>query len=544
MNRQLYAVISPIVGLSKYLISLWPIPAMLLLMQMIVSLIQNPVVTTLPASAVMITPFIFVVAFTAAAFWVHQPIRFALHEAEDEALEKAMSSLPHRALRGFSIAGLVCILYVFATVFISTILSDSIFTPRMMLSLGLGIIYQFGILLPTLAIALTTSWMARTRKKLSAQNLFIGNLEILQTAPWLIRSSNRPWLVFGVTSLIPVLILGLFTWLMFGTTLENEQHFIFMQAVTLVFSLMLGGIAMVFVTSKTMGRITKELTMGLSFLRHGKFSGHVAVMVDGDMGDLARGLNTALSGLKERENLKDSLAIASEIQRGLMPREEPLYQDYKISGFQQTSYSVGGDYYDHIQRSNGSTWLIIADVAGKGYPAALTVANLQAMLHALANAGNISLLDAASYINQSLHQTLQGGRFVTAFMAELNPEQHTLEWFNAGHIPPMLWQNNKIKRLEAMTPPLGMIEGLAIHTETLQLEPDDILFSCTDGITEARNSTDEMFGDKRLAAWYENNHGLSAEALTSSILSYLDEQGFHSREDDITILCLKRSNND
>ncbi|MDX8387895.1 MAG: PP2C family protein-serine/threonine phosphatase, partial [Ghiorsea sp.] len=291
-------------------------------------------------------------------------------------------------------------------------------------------------------------------------------------------------------------------------------------------------------------RITRELSSGLNFLRQGKFDGHVAVMVDDDMGDLARGLNTALSGLKERDNLKDSLAIASDIQRGLMPRGEPNVKGYAIAGFQQSCYSVGGDYYDYIQRANGSTWLIIADVAGKGYPAALTVANLQAMLHVLANSEQISLIDAASYINQALYQSLQGGRFVTVFMAELDPEQHTLEWFNAGHVPPLLWQHDQLKRLEATSPPLGMLEAISLQTQSVDLAMGNIIFACTDGITESRNSASELFADQRMETWFTERHQLDPSVLPSSLLARLDETGFNNRDDDITMLCLKRSNHD
>jgi serine phosphatase RsbU (regulator of sigma subunit) len=187
---------------------------------------------------------------------------------------------------------------------------------------------------------------------------------------------------------------------------------------------------------------------------------------------------------------------------------------------------------------------VIADVAGKGYPAALTVANLQAMLHALANGENISLLDAATYINQSLRQSLQGGRFVTLFMAELNYQAHDLQWINAGHIPPLLWHKDSITHLEATSPPLGMLESIHLHVETTKLEIGDTLFACTDGITEARNANNEMFGDKNVEAWFKLRHALDPAVLPSSMLACLDEKGFHTRDDDITMLCLKRSNDE
>ncbi|MDQ7001703.1 MAG: PP2C family protein-serine/threonine phosphatase, partial [Ghiorsea sp.] len=483
---------------------------------------------------------LFMITFTIAAFWVHQPIRRALKNQQQLAIEQALASLPIRAIKAFGLASLVYIIYLLAVISISSSFSEHPLTPRMMMALYLSITFGIGILTPTIAVALTMAWMAKSRKKLSNQNFFIGNLESFSAYPWLIRSSNRPWLIFAITSLIPVSILGVFTWLMLGTTDAVEQRFILMQAIVLFSHLMLGGTALVWVTSRTIHRITRELVSGLNFLRQGKFDGHVAIMMDDDMGDLARGLNTALAGLKERDTLKDALAIASDIQKGLMPRGEPDITGYMVSGFQESCYAVGGDYYDYIQRENGNIWLVIADVAGKGYPAALTVANLQAMLHALANGENISLIDAVKYANQSLFQSLQGGRFVTLFIAELNPKTHRLEWLNAGHIPPLVWQKNHITRLEATTPPLGMLESLPLRTESLALKPNHVLFACTDGITEAKNDASDMFNDRRVEAWFTEHHALAPTVLPASLLARLEDEGFTTHDDDITMLCLKR----
>lgn len=532
------------VSISQYLRNLWILPVLLLLMQSMIRLTDNPVVNNVSPWIMLIAPFIFIITFTFAAFWTHKPIRIACHQRSPQTLELAMASLPLRAIKGYGLAGLAYVVYLLAVISISSALSEHPLTPRMIVAVDLSIAFGLGILMPTLAIALTMSWMVKTRKQLSLQKLFIGNLEQFHSYPWLIRSSNRPWLIFGVTSLMPVIILSIFTWLMLGTTSEIEQKFILMQAMVLVSHLVIVGIALVWVTSRTVRRITRELATGLNFLRQGKFGGHVAVMVDDDMGDLARGINTALSGLKEREDLKDSLAIASDIQRGLMPRDQPHIPGYTVLGFQESCHSVGGDYYDYIQRSHDSTWLVIADVSGKGYPAALTVANLQAMLHALANVSYISLLDAGTYINQALHQSLQGGRFVTLFLAELHHETHTLEWLNAGHVPPLLMQDGQLSKLPASCPPFGMLESINLHTETITLSDDSVLFACTDGITESKNDSAELFADHRLKAWFAEQYELQPPDMLSSLLAHVDESGFHIHDDDITMICLKRSNHD
>jgi len=528
------------INFIQYLKSLWVILLLIIIIQVVIQMTDNPINSHIPGWLFLFNPMIFVSIFAVGAYWAHQPIRQAIVDNTHHSLEQAMSMLPVRALKAFGVSGLTSVVVVLATIFLSSLFSNQSFTPRMMVALIFSITFGLGILIPTISVALTMAWMAKTRKKLSQQQFFIGDLEQFHGYPWLLRSANRPWLIFGVTSLLPVSILALFSWLMFGTSDETEQHFILMQAVVLFSNLFFGGFALIWITSRTLHRIAQELTIGLNFLRNGKFDGHVAIMVDDEMGELARGLNTALAGLKERDSLKDSLAIASDIQKGLMPKSEPNIPHYAVSGFQQSCYAVGGDYFDYIKRHDHTTWLVIADVAGKGYPAALTVANLQAMLHALANGENISLLDAATYINKSLYQSLQGGRFVTLFMAELNNQTHQLQWINAGHIPPLLWHNASMTHLEALSPPLGMLEKLDLYVETTPLSVGDTLFSCTDGITEARNAKGEMFGDNNVKTWFEIKHQLDSTLLPSSMLACLDEKGYHTRDDDITMLCLKR----
>jgi len=529
------------IDIFQYLKNLWVIPVLIIFAQSVIRITDNPLITHVPAWLFFFNPLIFLTIFIFGAYWVHKPIRAAIQTNTHQSLEQAMATLPMRAIQAFSISGLSSVVFILGVIFLTSLFNDSDFTPRMFIALILSVSFGLGVLIPTTAVALTMAWMAKTRKKLSLQNLFVGDLEHFRSYPWIMRSGNRPWLIFGITSLLPVSILALFSWLMLGTSNEVEQHFILMQAVVLFSNLIFGGMALVWITSRTVHRITRELSQGLNFLRQGKFDGHVAVMIDDEMGELARGLNTALAGLKERDSLKDSLAIASDIQKGLMPKSEPNVPNYAIAGFQQSCHAVGGDYFDYIERYDGTTWLVIADVAGKGYPAALTVANLQAMLHALANGEDIKLLDAATYINKSLCQSLQGGRFVTLFMTELNHLKHDMQWINAGHIPPLLWHKDNIKQLEATSPPLGMLEDITLHVQTTPLSLGDTLFACTDGVTEARNASGEMFGDKSVEAWFQLQHQLDPAVLPSSMLACLDEQGFHTRDDDITMLCLKRS---
>ncbi|MDQ6988419.1 MAG: SpoIIE family protein phosphatase [Mariprofundaceae bacterium] len=529
------------ISIWQYLASLWVMPVMFALIQLVIRFTENPLLNGATLWFSLLNMSIFLVGLVAAAWWVHYPIRVAMKQGKPEKLEHAIRLMPWRSVQSFGLMAVLYVLYFLLVIGLSFVVADVTMTLRMIVALTLSIVFSLGILTPMLAITLTLSWLSKARKRLTLHQLFINDLEQNHTYHWFIRASNRPWLIFAVTSLLPVSILALFSALMLGSQDQAEQHFVLMQAVVLFSALIVGGTTLIWVTSRMLRRITLELSSGLNFLRQGKFDGRVAIMMDDEMGDLASGLNTALQGLKERDNLKDSLAIASDIQRGLMPKGEPNIEHYAITGFQQSCFEVGGDYYDYIERNNGTVWLVIADVAGKGYPAALTVANLQAMLHALANAHDITLLDAVTYINQSLYQSLQGGRFVTFFIAELHPEKHSLTWLNAGHTPPLLWHQDGMQYLEATSPPLGMLEQINLSTMDLSLAIDDALFACTDGVTEARRAAgSEMFGEKRLHTWFGERNQLDPSVWASSLLARLDETGFVGRDDDVTMLCLKR----
>ena len=201
---------------------------------------------------------------------------------------------------------------------------------------------------------------------------------------------------------------------------------------------------------------------------------------------------------------------------------------------------MGGDYYDYIKLEDGRIWLMIADASGKGYPAALTMANLQAMLRGLA-AINWPIEEAASYLNDTLCDTLTAGHFVTLFMGKLQPESHSLVWINAGHVPPLMVTANGVKRLGATAPPLGMIKGTVYDVGRTEFAMGDLLFAYTDGVTESSDrSGREMYGEKRLEQWLLTNRSKPVDTLPSALIQELNDFGRDSHGDDLTLLCARR----
>ena len=535
----------------RYILRLWPLALLFLVAQISMRLTGNSVFLGLPHWISGMDLFLFLLLFILTAAWVYWPMSHIMRHQRlghgQSRLDHAiMAQLPWRALKAYLVAGAV-----FGTWLIILLLALSEFsgnpplTPRMTLSLVLSIYFSALVLVPALGVAITVHdglllRLARSPNTASGDNASDDWHPVYS----LTDSSRRPWLVFMVTGLIPSSLLAFFAFLAGGAVGEAEKHFIASQGLVLFEAYVLASIWLVFLMSHSLKLVTSELAKGLQHLRHGRFDATVPVLTDDDLGELASGLNTALQGLKEREELKSSLAIATEIQQRLLPDTPPDIPGYTFCAFEQSCYSVGGDYYDFITLPDGRMWLVIADVAGKGYPAALTVANLQAMLHVLA-AENVPFDHAVDYINKALCQTLAGGRFVTLFLAKLQPESHSLLWLNAGHVPPLLLTKSGVKRLHALSPPLGMLPDLEIAPQRIELEPGDLLFAYTDGITETHSVKGgdmggEMFGDQRLADWLMTCQGYPLMEFPGHLLKTLKLFGQTTQEDDITLLCVQR----
>jgi len=528
-----------------YVICLWPLPVLLLVGHTVMRLGGNSAFLGISKLTALIDLLVFLAVFLIAAAWVFRPFGRCLQWLENKSdrshrlIETVMAKFPWRAMRGFALAGLVYAVYLIVVVAFMASATDHTLSFRMFIALLLCFVFGSAVLAPALAVANSISYSTRMRLSLAEEGLFIGQLSDSRPGQPLTSSSRRPWLVFLVTGFLPTVILAAYVYLALAG-LESEEHFILAQASVLLVMSIVASVDLVWTISNTLRRVTGELDRGLKELAAGQFDGRVPVLVDDDLGELARGLNTALKGLKEREDLKDSLVIAEEIQQGLLPRSVPDVPNYQINGFQQTCYSVGGDYYDHIELEDGRIWLMVADVSGKGYPAALTMANLQAMLRGLAKT-NWPIEDAANYLNEALCESLTAGRFVTLFMAKLQPQSHSLIWINAGHVPPFLLQHDDITPLEATSPPLGVIKGVKFAVTRTELAVGDTLFAYTDGVTESSSrSGRKRFGDARLRKWLVAHGSEPLSALTNDLLVELNLFGRDGQDDDLTLLSVRR----
>jgi HAMP domain-containing protein len=528
----------------RYLLNLWPLLIVLILGQLIMRASGNSAELGISLYISLLDLVVFIALFSAAAWWAYQPLFPCLDKSDQlknhhRVTARVIANFPWRALGAYAVAGWAFAIYLIAVVSSAAIMGGHAFNWRIFAALMLNFCFTSGVLAPALSIAISMRFTTYIRLELSRQGLFVSQLQDVRSGKQMIESSYRPWLVFMVTGLLPTLILALYVYLALAGA-ESEKDFILSQAMVLLATSVMSSIFLVWIISSTIQRVTQVLEKGLRQLGAGQFEGRVPVLLDDDFGDLARGLNTAMAGLQEREDLKDSLFMAAEIQQGLLPRFKPVIPGYKFNGFQQTCFSVGGDYYDYIVLEDGRIWIMIADVSGKGYPAALTMANLQAMLRGLAKL-NWPIEDAINYLNEALCDSLTAGRFVTLFMGKLQPLSHSLVWVNAGQAPPMMVTKDGIRTMEASAPPLGVLRDVSYEVDRTEFEGGDTLLAYTDGATDTSNrSGKERYGEKRLRRWLMANKAEPLEALPAELLDELNAFGRDERDDDLTLLCIRR----
>ena len=243
----------------------------------------------------------------------------------------------------------------------------------------------------------------------------------------------------------------------------------------------------------------------------------------------------------EQEAFKKELEIAKQVQNYLFPKNLPSTDQFEVAAFYQPHHNVGGDYYDYIPIDEDQFLLCIADVSGKGVPAAIMMSNFQASLHTLVRQTN-DLETIVSELNHQIEISGNGEIFITFFVAIYCKRDRVLRYMNCGHNPPLLQVNNeKDIELTSGTTVLGMFSPLPFMEigEVRELN-DFYLFCYTDGLNEAINPSDEEFGEDRIMKSIKQVDNTTPNQLNLIIMDAVNEfrQGQEYR-DDVTILSAK-----
>lgn len=304
---------------------------------------------------------------------------------------------------------------------------------------------------------------------------------------------------------------------------------------------------------RQLGRSVTEPVAGLrratDALAGGRLDHRIEVKGDDELWDAARAFNRMAEGLeharereKEREKLEHELELARRIQARLLPAGPPAVAGLEIAGRSESAREVGGDYFDHLPLDAGRVLLVVADVSGKGVPAALLMSAFRAALMSQdVSSGDPAAL--ASRLNDFLHRSVEPGRFVTAFVGFLDGRTGRLVYANAGHNPPALLRaDGSVEWLSAGGLILGILPSSSFETGEAALRDGDLLALYTDGVTEGAGADGELYGEDRLVEalrrWRSEPCAGLAERLVREVRDFEGEQG---PADDITLLLARRS---
>ncbi len=287
----------------------------------------------------------------------------------------------------------------------------------------------------------------------------------------------------------------------------------------------------------------QQLTAAAHHLGSGDFSTRVDIRSGDEFEQLGAAFNRIGPQLRERQEIKESMAAARNIQQLILPDTTPNADNFDLDCLIHYCDETGGDYYDFIPAANNRIALCVGDVVGHGIAAALLMASCAGILKSAIANGNENLTHLLSSLNTFLENDVGDTRFMTLFCAFLDPVNCTLEWTSAGHGPVFHYSSadNSVTELAVKAVPLGILPQLDIDcTEQLQMNNGDMLLVGTDGIWESCNSSGEMFGSDRVAEFLIAHATLSAASFNTALLETVAQfRGDTRQEDDITVMTIK-----
>ncbi len=297
------------------------------------------------------------------------------------------------------------------------------------------------------------------------------------------------------------------------------------------------------------------LSIGTERVRRGDFTQRIRVASGDQLGELAESFNAMTASVEgllhqaaEKKRLENELRLARRIQMSLLPRDTATVPGLSVAAICRPAREVGGDYYEFIRLGDRRLGLLVADVSGKGTSAALYMAELKGLMLSLGpiyESPRQLLIEA----NRIMAGALDSRSFITMLYAVVDLDAGTLTYARAGHTPLIHASPNGDRRVVRVLAPDGLVLGLRgferqfaelLEEHHLAVRPGDVAVLFTDGVTEAMNEKDDLFGEARLARLLEDDVDASCEALRERILT--DVEGFvgaAAQHDDLTMVLLR-----
>ena len=252
----------------------------------------------------------------------------------------------------------------------------------------------------------------------------------------------------------------------------------------------------------------------------------------------------------EQETLRRDIALASDVQRRLLPDAPPRDERADFAAISVPARRIGGDYYDFVELRDQEIGIALADVSGKGVAAALIMSVVQASLRIISSEGNVSPPRLVARMNQFVHRSTPASKYATFFYAQLDQQRRQLRYVNAGHNAPYLLRAGRQSTGDSASPDIeqlsvggtvvGMFPEMDYEEATVELGPGDVLLAFTDGVPEAHNPENEEFGEERLQQLLRQTAHLPADEISARISSEMKNWiGDAEQYDDLTFIVMK-----
>ena len=305
------------------------------------------------------------------------------------------------------------------------------------------------------------------------------------------------------------------------------------------------GIFLTGLVAKNLSLPFRQIIQTLQEVRNGKFDKKIRVTSNDEIGYTGDVINEMTEGLRERDRIRQSLGLAMEVQQHLLPHSDPRIEGLDIAGKSIYCEETGGDYYDYLQvpKNDGTKIkVVVGDVSDHGIPSALLMTTARAFLRQRASMpGKLSRI--VEDVNRQISRDVEdSGRFMTMFFCEINGQNKTVRWVNAGHDPAVIYDpvNKGFAELAGNALPLGVSEKAAYQEYRNKIQPGQIILIGTDGIWESQNAQRQMFGKKRFKDLIRTHAHESAKDILHSVIKDLDEfRRPLEKEDDVTLVVIK-----
>jgi sigma-B regulation protein RsbU (phosphoserine phosphatase) len=289
----------------------------------------------------------------------------------------------------------------------------------------------------------------------------------------------------------------------------------------------------------------QQLSQAVDSVAAGNFQAKVEIRTGDELERLGHAFNAMLPRLEEHARMRETMAVAQEVQEHLLPRQAPKIPGIDIAGLSNYCDHTGGDYFDFLDLRElrpGVVGVVIGDVSGHGIPSALLMTSARALVHGFAGQAHTAK-QIFAHINTHLVQDLKAGRFMTLFYLTLDTHRRVIEWASAGHGPALRYNRDTdtFSALAGKDIPLGIVPNWQFgEAEQSEWRAGDVIVLGTDGIWETRNPQGEPYGRARLNETIRKLSDLDAQSICDRIIEELAAfRGGQAQRDDVTLIVIK-----